>query len=243
MDAPKRFARAGEVGFPGSLGVEPCTLYPLDSAVIAGNCGDQCREAVDTIVVAMDEIWMKSQCREAAVADGTSMQVGFRVGAIDGSATPPEAALRFFTVIATGVISGICRSGSWQWEECYGLIHRMPQRCSAGVQADEIEQIAMFVGRGVCPFTGYAWRRHAHKERAPLGASCVADCPISALFAAAWKVAAADVFRPYAQRGGNFRSVHGVRSLRDLMARNGCMGNLSFLLRDVPFKPTSNSCR
>ena len=76
MDAPKRFARADEVGFPGSLGVEPCTLYPLDGAVIAGNCGDQCREAVDTIVVTMDEIGMKSQRRESAMADGAGVQVG-----------------------------------------------------------------------------------------------------------------------------------------------------------------------
>ena len=46
--------------------------------------------------------------------------------------------------------------------------------------------------------SGYAWRRQAHKERAPLGAACVADCPVSALFAAAGKVAAADVFGPCA---------------------------------------------
>ena len=111
MDAPKHFSRAGEVGFPGSLGVEPCTLYPLDGAVIAGNCGDQCREAVDTIVVTMDEIGMKSQDREAAVADSTSMQVGLRMGAIDRPATPPKAACRFFTVVAAGVIAAIGGSG------------------------------------------------------------------------------------------------------------------------------------
>ena len=111
MDAPKRFARAGEVGFPGSLGVEPCTLYPLDGAVISGNGGDQCREAVDTIVAVMDEIGMKSQGREAAVADGTSMQVGLRMGAIDRPATPPKAACRFFMVVAAGVIAAIGGSG------------------------------------------------------------------------------------------------------------------------------------
>ena len=107
MDAPKRLARAGEVGFPGPLAIEPCTLYPLDGAVIAGNCGDQRRQTVDTIVVAMDEIGMESQGREAAVGDGTSMQVGLRMGAIDGPAAAPKAACCFFTVVATGVISGI----------------------------------------------------------------------------------------------------------------------------------------
>ena len=63
---------------------------------------------------AMEEIGMKPQGREAAMADGAGVQVGFRMGAIDGPATPPEAARCFFTVIATGVISGICRSGSRQ---------------------------------------------------------------------------------------------------------------------------------
>ena len=91
MDAPKRFARVGEIGFPGSLGVEPGALYPLDGAVIAGNGGDQCLEAVDAIVVAMEEIGMKPWGREAAMADGAGVQVGFRMGAVDGSATPPVA--------------------------------------------------------------------------------------------------------------------------------------------------------
>ena len=114
VDAPKRFARAGEVGFPGPLGVEPGTLHALDGAVIAGNGGDQCREAVDAIVVAMDEIGMKPQGREAAMADGAGVQVGFRMGAIDGPATPPEAACRFFTVVAAGVIAAIGGSGRRQ---------------------------------------------------------------------------------------------------------------------------------
>ena len=48
------------------------------------------------------------------------------------------------------------------------------------------------------PFTGYAWRRQAHEERAPLGAACVADCPVSALPASAGQIAAADIFGPCA---------------------------------------------
>ena len=67
----------------------------------------------------------------------------------------------------------------------------------------------MLVRRAVGPFTGYAWRRQAHEERAPLGAACIADGPVSALLASAGKVAAADVFGPCAQRGGNFSGVHG----------------------------------
>ena len=93
------------------LGVEPGALYTLDGAIISGDGGDQRRQAVDAIVASMDEIWMKPQGREAAMADGAGVQVGFRMGAIDGPATPPEAARCFFTVIAAGVISAICGSG------------------------------------------------------------------------------------------------------------------------------------
>ena len=59
VDAPKRFARAGEVGFFGSLGVKPGALYALDGAIISGDGGDQRREAVDAAVTTMDEIGMK----------------------------------------------------------------------------------------------------------------------------------------------------------------------------------------
>ena len=141
---------------------------------------------------------MKPQGREAAMADGAGVQIGFRMGAIDGPATPPKAARCFFTVIAAGVIAAIVGSGRWQGEEREGFLHGLPQRCSAGVQTDEIEQIAMLVGRGVGPFSGYAWRRQAHEERAPLDAACVADGPVSALPASAGKVAAADIFGPCA---------------------------------------------
>ena len=195
---PKRTARPLEVGFLVSLGVKPGALYPLDGAVIAGNGGDQCRHAVDAVICTMDEIGMKPQGREAAVADGAGVQIGFRMGAIDGPATPPEAARRFFTVIAADLIAAIGGGERRLGEEGAGLLHGVPKRCSAGVQTDEIEQIAMLVGRAVGPFTGYAWRRQAHEERAPLGAACVADGPVSALLASAGKVATADVFGPCA---------------------------------------------
>ena len=59
VDAPKRFARAHEVGFCGPFGIEPGALHTLDGVVIAGNGGDQCREAVDAVITSMDEIGMK----------------------------------------------------------------------------------------------------------------------------------------------------------------------------------------
>ena len=114
VDAPKRFARAGEVGLGGTLGVKPGALYTLDGALISGDGGDQRREAVDAVIPAMDEIGMKPQGREAAMGDGAGMQVGFRMGAIDGPAAAPEAACCFFTVVATSVIAAIGGSGRRQ---------------------------------------------------------------------------------------------------------------------------------
>ena len=86
-------------------------MHALDGAIIAGDGGDQRRQAVDAIVVAMEEIWMEPHRRETAMADGTSIKVGFRMGAIDRPATPPKAACRFFTVVAAGVIAAIGGSG------------------------------------------------------------------------------------------------------------------------------------
>ena len=126
MDAPERFARAGEVGLGGSLGVKPGTLHALDGAIIAGDGGDQRREAVDAVISTIDEIGMKPQGRKAAMADGAGVQIGFRMSSIDGPATPPEAARRFLTVIAAGVIAAICGDGRRQNEEGAGLIHGVP---------------------------------------------------------------------------------------------------------------------
>ena len=71
---------------------------------------------------------MKPQRREAAKADGAGVQVGFRMGAIDGPATPPEAARCFLTVIAAGAIAAIGGGGRRQNEEGAGLLHGVPQR-------------------------------------------------------------------------------------------------------------------
>ena len=100
------YGRANEIGLGGSLGVEPGALHALGStAIIAGDGGDQCRHSVDAVISTIDEIGMKPQGRKAAMADGAGVQVGFRMDAIDGPATPPEAARRFLTVIAAGVIA------------------------------------------------------------------------------------------------------------------------------------------
>ena len=48
------------------------------------------------------------------MADGAGMQVGFRMGAIDGPAAAPEAACCFLTVVATSVIAAIGGSGRRQ---------------------------------------------------------------------------------------------------------------------------------
>ena len=69
---------------------------------------------------------MKPQGRKAAMADGAGVQVGFRMGAIDGAATPPEAARCFLTVIAAGVIAAIGGGGRRQDEEGAGLLHGVP---------------------------------------------------------------------------------------------------------------------
>ena len=116
-----------EIGLGGTLGVEPGALYTLDGAIIAGDGGDQCRQAVDAVISAMDEIGMKPQGREAAMADGAGVQIGFRMGAIDGPATAPEAARRFLTVIAAGVIAAIWRGRTAAMnEEGAGLLHGVP---------------------------------------------------------------------------------------------------------------------
>ena len=92
VDEAECFTRTREVDCCGSFGVEPGALHVLDSAIIAGDGGGQRQQAVDTVIATMDEIGMKSRGREAAMADGAGVQVGFRMGAIDGAAMPPEAA-------------------------------------------------------------------------------------------------------------------------------------------------------
>ena len=115
-----------KLALAGTLGVKPGALHALDGAIIAGDGGDQRREAVDAVISTMDEIGMKPQGREAAMADGAGVQVGFRMGSIDGPATPPEAARRFLTVIAAGVIAASGGDGRRQNEEGAGLLHGVP---------------------------------------------------------------------------------------------------------------------
>ena len=60
VDAPEHLAwseRDRPLG--GALGIEPGALHALDEAIIAGDGGDQRREAVDAVITSMDEIGMK----------------------------------------------------------------------------------------------------------------------------------------------------------------------------------------
>ena len=123
---PSALRGRARLAFSGSLGVKPGALHTLDGAIIAGDGGDQCRHSVDAVISTIDEIGMKPQGRKAAMADGAGVQVGFRMGAIDGPATPPEAARRFLTVIAAGVIAASGGDGRRQNEEGAGLIHGVP---------------------------------------------------------------------------------------------------------------------
>ena len=120
MDAPECFTRANEIGLGGTLGVEPGTLHALDGAIIAGDGGDQRREAVDAVISTMDEIGMKPQGRKAAIADGAGVQVGFRMSSIDGPATPPEAARTLLTKVETSCDRILIAGGAnveAEWEQ------------------------------------------------------------------------------------------------------------------------------
>src|SRR3546814_3547043 len=81
--------------------------------------------------------------------------------------------------------SDLDRFGPWQAEETTGLVERIAQTVMATGDRDDVEQVAMFAGGGVGPFT----RRAASVlrscktdiEAAPRRVAGVADQPITAL--------------------------------------------------------------
>ena len=83
---------------------------------------------------------------------------------------------------------------SRQGEEGTGFSERRAQRRRAAAVADEIEQVAMFRGCRVGPFSRYAGAGEADEQRAPLGAVAVAGDPVSPLFAALRQITAAHLF-------------------------------------------------
>ena len=119
------------------------------------------------------------------------MEICLRVGAADGAAAPPKAAGRFGGVVGARFARA---RRSRQGEEGTGFSERRAQRRRAAAVADEIEQVAMFRGGRVGPFSRYAGAGEADEQRAPLGAVAVAGDPVSPLFAALRQITAAHLF-------------------------------------------------
>ena len=120
--------------------------------------------------------------------------------AIDGAATPPEAARRVGAVVAFGAGNGLRRR---QCEEGARLGEGDAERARARGDADEVEEVAVLPRRGVGPLAGNAGGSEADEERAPPGAANVAGGPVPALSAAVGQVAPADLFGTCAERGGD----------------------------------------
>ena len=82
------------------------------------------------------------------------MEILFRVGAVDGAATPPQAARRLGGVVGAPLARGR-RSprhgvrGRLQGEEGAGLVERRAERRRARAAADDVEQVAMLSRRRV----------------------------------------------------------------------------------------------
>ena len=73
---------------------------------VGGDGGDQRRQAAHAAVVAMEQLRMEAQRREAAALNAARPQVGLGMGAIDGAAAPPEAAGRLGAVVVVGGFGG-----------------------------------------------------------------------------------------------------------------------------------------
>ena len=71
------------------------------------------------------------------------------MGAVDGAATPPEAARRLRRVVGATLARG---RRSRQGEEGASLVERRAQRRRAEPMADEVEQVAMLARSRIRPF-------------------------------------------------------------------------------------------
>ena len=141
------------------------------------------------------------------------MEVALRVSAVDGAATPPQAARRFRRVVAVALArrrrsprNGV--RGRLQGEEGAGLVERRAQRRRARAMADEVEQVAMLTRRAVGELPGRAGTGKADVKRAPAGAVEVAGDPVAAVLLAVRQVPAAHGFGARAERGGDGGGVH-----------------------------------
>ena len=156
-------------------------MHARDGAVGAGDGGDKGRQAANPAAVSVEQRGVETERRETALVDRPCPEIGLGVGAVYGTATPPQAACRFRPVVGVGAIGdGHCRHG----EEATGLRKGGAKRAQAGGDADQVEKIAVLTGGGIGPLSENAWRREADEERAPLGAANVAGGPVPALSAA-----------------------------------------------------------
>ena len=117
-----------------------------DGAVGADDGGDKGRQAANPAAVPVEQRGVETERRETALVDRPCPEIGLGVGAVYGTATPPQAACRFRPVVAIGAIGdGHCRHG----EEGAGLGEGGAQRARAGGDTDQIEEIAVLAGGGV----------------------------------------------------------------------------------------------
>ena len=77
---------------------------------VAGDGGDERRQAANAAAVAIEERGVEAERREAAAVDGAGAEIRFRMRAVDGAATLPEAACRVGAVVVFGGADGLhCR--------------------------------------------------------------------------------------------------------------------------------------
>ena len=69
---------------------------------VGGDGGDQRRQTAHAAVVAMDQLGVEAQRREAAALNAPRPEIGFGMGAVDGAAALPETAGRRGAVIIFG---------------------------------------------------------------------------------------------------------------------------------------------
>ena len=108
---------------------------------VAGDGGDQRRQAANAAAVAIEERGVEAQRREAAAVDGARPEIRLGVCAVDGAATPPEAARRVGAVVVFGGAGGGLHRR--RCEEGARLGEGDAERARAGGDADEIEEVAV----------------------------------------------------------------------------------------------------
>ncbi len=159
-------ALRGDGRLGGRAGIEPGALHAEDGAVVAGDGGDQRREAAHRRAFAVAKLRVIAQRRETAAREAPGVEITLGMGGVDGAAAPPQAAgslcrvpgcVRGSRIPGTG--PGTVR-GRLQGEEGARLVERRAQRRRARAVADQIEQVAVRApGRiGPLPRRAGSWR-------------------------------------------------------------------------------------